>query len=352
MNKKNSNKLDLENNVLIEKFKNYLFINGFSKHTVVAYKHDLKQFQEINDYKSLKIDIDDQFKNFIQNYKTPVGNTDISQISYRSLVRKVTAIRSFYNYLLEIKEIDEKPNLVFNLKTRKIKKQSLKILSKEEIESLVQSCKYHAEKFDKKKLFWLMMETLIEVLYSSGMRISECLSLKINQVFDNTGLILNEVSIIGKGGKSRIIFLNHRAQESILKFLKEKFESDNFLLIKNCKDYLFNTRYLQFNRASMEEISVTTSRMGIHRTMKNLAIVNNIHPFKVSPHAFRHSIAVHLLLSENNKKQNNIALIKSFLGHESIDTTRMYLNYEDANSLKNVLMENHPLMRLVEPEKQ
>jgi integrase/recombinase XerD len=192
----------------------------------------------------------------------------------------------------------------------------------------------------------MMMECLIECLYSSGMRISEALSLKINQIFDNQGKLLNEVSIVGKGKKARIIFLHHKAQEVILKFLKEKFSSDEFTIIKNSKDYLFNAKKITM-RGDLSKISfLPVTRIKVYHIMKKLAMSNGINPDKVSPHAFRHSIAVHLLLSKNNDKQNNIALIKSFLGHSSIDTTKVYLGYEDAENLKKIVNQNHPLSKL------
>lgn len=337
----------MENAVLIEKFLNSLIVSGCANSTTLAYKTDLKQFQTINNFAPLGVNIDKQFNNFVYNYKPKNGDF----LSYRSMCRKIAAIRSFYNYLLEVNYIKDVPNFVVNFKTPTIKKQSPKILSKEEIETLINSCKKNSYKSEKKKLSWIMMAAIIECLYSSGMRISECLSLKINQIFDNQANILNEVQIIGKGNKSRMIFLNQQAQKSLIAFLQERFDQESLSVIKNYTSYLFSIgNYTQQNNYTKQntlfkKYHFPISRIKVYVVLKKLAILNNIHPSKVSPHVFRHSIAVHLLLSKNNNQQNNIALIKSFLGHSTIDTTKIYLGYEDSDNLRNILLTKHPLSK-------
>ena len=342
--------LSSENKSLIDNFLNSLIVSGCSENTISAYRSDLRQFQTLNNFCSITENIDEQFNNFVFNYKTKKSQISPENLSYRSITRKVTAIRSFYNYLIVTRQLKEKPSFMTTFKTQRLKRQSPKILSKDEIELLIQSCNSNAEKFQNKRLFWMMMESLIECLYSSGMRISECLAITINQIFDNQGKILNELNVVGKGGKVRIIFLNHKAQESMLRFLKKRFHREskeaNFMLIKNLKEYLFSAPHSAVNKLSSKILHSQTSRMKVYFTLKKLARMNDINPTKVSPHTFRHSIAVHLLLSKNNDKQNNIALIKSFLGHSSIDTTKVYLGYEDVDNLRNIMNKSHPLAKL------
>jgi integrase/recombinase XerD len=337
-----TNNISNENSKLIEKFISFLHIDGCSQNTILAYKNDLKQFQKINNNDDLKNNPDEKFQNFISNARSRNG----SKLSYASLLRKISSIRIFYRFLFEEKNITTMPKLMMNFQFGKIKQSPPKMLSKSEIDSLLDGCKAKQSLNPSKKFEWLMMESLIEVLYSTGARISEALSLKINQIFDNTGKILNEVVIPGKNKKERIIFLNHKAQNVILKFLKEKFSSDDWMRIKNAKDFLFNARHISINLDISKIRYLPISRHKVYHILKKLALSNNIDPEKISPHVFRHSIAVHLLLSKRNDKQNNIALIKSFLGHETIETTKIYLNYEDANIMSKTLNNKHPLGKL------
>ena len=337
-----SKEINSENSKIIEKFLSFLHVDGCSNNTILAYRNDLKQFEKLNNFDNLLDNPDEKFQNFVSNIKAKGG----VRLSYISLLRKISAIRVFYRFIFEEKTISSLPKFIMNFELGKIKRSPPKMLAKSEIDNLIDGCKEKQMLNIKQRFEWLMMEALIEFLYSTGARISEALSVKINQIFDNTGKILNEVVIPGKNKKERVIFLNHKVQDVILKFLKEKFNSEDWMKIKGAKDFLFNVRRIPITIDISKIRYLPVSRHKVYHILKKLALQNGINPEKISPHVFRHSIAVHLLLSKRNDKQNNIALIKSFLGHDTIETTKIYLNYEDANSMTKILSDKHPFGKL------
>ena len=331
---------------LIEQFIEYLTSNNSSKHTCSGYKTDLIKlrdyFQKQVETSTnpniifLKITKEDINAYFEYLYK---GN-----INPRSIARKISCLRSFYKFLYyELRVINYLP--VTNFIHPKKSTTVIKTLSEDEINKLFEVSLQKALSQDDSKsaLRWYLFHTLLEFLYSTGTRISESLSVKLNQIINNQGEIKSEMIMLGKGLKERLLFINQNARTHIEKFIKAKYDLTNLRTKITSNDYLFS--FLGKNEA--------ISRQRIFQMMKEIAAQTNINPSKLSPHAIRHSIAVHLLQA-NQKTQAagaDIRFIQKFLGHSSINTTQIYLNYAAQNELSELLNTKHPLSLLIDSEK-
>jgi integrase/recombinase XerD len=324
------------NKELIDKFLGFLYADGCRKNTIIAYESDLKQFEKINNFENLLEKIDEKFDFFVRNAKSAYGD----KLSYTSITRKISSIKTFYNFLKEEKILNSMPRLMTNFKLSGVKRLPPKVLSKSEIESLIDGCK--EKQNSKKQGDWLVIEAILTLLYSSGARVSEVLEIRINQIFNNKGEILDRVTISGKNRHERQILLNERSKSAIKKLLLYRANSTDFDKIKNSQDFLFSKKILSGNQNKEVSKADKISRQKVYYNMRIVARDVGINPEKVSPHVLRHSIAVHLLL---NKNKNNISLIKSFLGHKTIETTKIYLNYENARILSDIVNKNHPLMK-------
>jgi integrase/recombinase XerD len=334
--------------ILIKKFLNFLDMNGSSKNTIDSYKKDLDQFILfiLDDSKSFENE-----KLFFQNISQEEINAYIeklyqNQIQNNSLARKISCIRSFFKFIFyEMRLIDVMPNI--NLELPKIQRKIPLVLSKNEINSLINlSLEKSRDDEDKMNLTWLLMNSMLEFLYSSGCRISEALSIKIGSIINQMSEISNEIFITGKGSKERIVFINNIASISIKNFLLRRFCMSDLKSLKNSNDFLFSTKINSKN-------SITRQR--IFQLLQELGLQLLIDKEKLSPHKIRHSIAIHMLNYSNDKNIDeykkskhdelvaDIRLIQEFLGHKTINTTQIYLEHQNYKNLKNTVEKRHPL---------
>lgn len=302
-----------------------------SEHTVNAYRYDLRQFCKVNKDGNILEDIDEKvshYLNKIYSVKRRFANSSLS--------RKITSLRSFYRFLYDEGKIDKIP--MKNIRAPKIRVPAPKMLLQSEIDKILKQCLKNFEE-NREKIEWILLYALIEFLYSTGCRISEALSVKIGTIFNNRDEILNEIIICGKRKEERLIFLNHVCQKAILHFLHEKFQGMKVRDIRVIDGFLFSIDELSQN-------SVT--RHKIYYLLRSAATQCGIDPFRVSPHVLRHSVAIHMLMSKNSDSANNIMTIKKFLGHKSIDTTKIYLGYDNINDLSRTVNTKHPLASLLQ----
>ena len=293
----------MENSV-INRYKAYLKLEkGLSQNTIDAYLRDLKTLEEY-------------FSSINLNYKTAqisdlqnliVQLTDLG-ISERSRARIVSGIKSFYKFseieslvAANTAELLEQPKLPLYLPD---------VLSIEEIEKILDSIDLSKPEGHRNK-------AIIEVLYGSGLRVSELINVKISDInFDD-----NFMRITGKGGKERLVPLSNASVEAI-RFWKQ---DRNLLKIKpKQEDFLFlNCRGNQLTRVMIFII------------IKDLVKIAGINK-QVSPHTFRHSFATHLL-----EGGANLLIIQQLLGHASITTTEIYTHI-GINYLREEIMKFHP----------
>ena len=234
---------------------------------------------------------------------------------------KLAAAKGFIRFL---NEIDGSNYLISkDFSTPKVARRIPEILTEVEIRKIL----------DEATSLDIVFHTIIEMLYSTGARISEVLELEIGQVMDQHQKIRTEIIVKGKGGKERILFLNLNTRGSLKRLLKDrKIEG---------KEPIFASSH-----RTKEGKLAPLSRQRVFQVLKNLAIRAGIDPNRLSPHKIRHSIAVHLLNGTRNNGegiQTDIRLIQEFLGHKSIKTTQIYLNHAKLEDLRSMIRDFHPL---------
>lgn len=290
---------------LLKEYEYYLKITkGLSANTISSYKTDLAEyilFIEKNYYLRNPNDITKQhIRNFIGRLKRK--NNTASSIS-----RKISAIRSFHKYLLLEKLVDSNVSLGVSL-PKKANKLPV-VLSVDEVDALMIAA-------DGDEPLELRNKAMLELLYGSGLRVSELLNLSLGDLHLNMGFI----NIVGKGNKERIVPIGEIGQLALKRYL----ENGRPFLKKIPGDILFvNSRGSEI------------SRVGFYKTLKKLVFKAGIMK-DVSPHTLRHSFASHLL--ENGV---DLRMVQELLGHEDISTTQIYTHISK-KQLKEVYEEFHP----------
>ena len=278
---------------------------NYSNNTIIAYKNDLKEFQnfcliEFN-YENLK----KSNYSFIRSWIVSLVESGLSN---RSINRKISVLRSYFNFLMKIGELDKSP-----LKNHKPLKEEKKIqvpFSEKEINSLLDG------DFFKKDYEGTMIKTLIQLFYSTGLRLSEVTNLK-NMSVD---LVNKKIKVLGKRNKERIIPIIDSLMNQLLKFqeLKKQIISDPeseffFVNEKNIKlknIYVYKVVNLYLNKVSTKS--------------------------KRSPHMLRHSFATHLL-----NRGADINSVKELLGHASLAATQIY-THSSMEKIKSIYKKSHP----------
>lgn len=265
----------------LSKYEEYLkYELNYSSLTIKGYFTHIIEFNKYLNNK--KISYKSLTKQNIINYLKYLDN---KKLSNRTIANKLSALRSFFDFLLEENILNK--NIFKLIRNPKLEKKIPNFLSYEEIRKIFDSIKCKTVLDYRNKL-------IIELLYASGIRVSELVNLKLKDFsFDE-----RKILIMGKGKKERITFYGIPAAKALEDYLKVR-ASDN--------EYLLLNKYN--NKISTRAIGQIVDKICL-----NAAVNNN-----VSPHTFRHTFATHLL--------NNGADIKSvqeLLGHSSLDTTEVY----------------------------
>ena len=262
-----------------------------------------------------------QFKNFIiensitESPKKCSSSTvkrylykNFSNKKSRSQARSISALKSFFNYLLFEGEIHSSP--INDIESPKIENKLPEVLTEDEIKRLISSVNLDSE-------FGQRNKTIIEVLYGTGIRVSELIELKLSNIFFKESIL----KVTGKGNKERFVPLGKIAIIEIKKYLNNR---DKLKINSKFSDILFLNRYgRQLTRSMIFKV--------INDSSKNAEIDK-----KISPHTLRHSYATHLL-----KNGADLRTIQLILGHESITTTEIYTHL-DTFHLEDVLKKYHP----------
>ena len=288
-----------------EDFKNYLKLErGLSINSIKSYEYDLnlfKNFIESNNISDTPINCkSDTLKDYL--YKS------LSNKKFRSQARSISALKSYFNYLIFEGHIQSSP--ISDIESPKLEKKLPEVLTETEIKKLIES-------FDLNDNFGQRNRTIIEVLYGTGIRVSELVNLKLSNIFIKENLM----KITGKGNKERFVPLGNIASNEIKEYLKIRNKN---IIDSKFSDILFLNRYGRGLTRSMifKIISDSYKRVGLDK--------------KISPHTLRHSFATHLL-----KNGADLRTIQLILGHESITTTEIYTHL-DTYHLEEVLKKYHP----------
>ena len=291
----------------INGFKAYLQLEkSLSSHSVEAYIHDIEKFTQ---YLSLqnqalppeKIELS-HFQGFIK-WIVELG------LSSKTQARIISGIKSFYNYLLLENRIKINPTKL--LESPKTGRHLPDTLSIEEIDQLITAIDLSKPEGHRNK-------AMLETLYSSGLRVTELIQLKIT----NLKLADGYIQIIGKGNKERIVPIGKIAIKQIMLY-KDEFRQ-LIRVKKGFEDILFLNRR-----------GTGISRNMIFMIIKELAKTSGITK-KIGPHTFRHSFATHLI-----EGGADLRAVQEMLGHESITTTEIYLHL-NREHLRDAIMRYHP----------
>ncbi|WJE37777.1 site-specific tyrosine recombinase XerD [Bacillus safensis] len=278
---------------------------GLSENTIVSYKRDLQNYLSFLMTHEQLTDIRDVTRLHIIHYLKQLKDEGKSS---KTSVRHLSSIRSFHQFLLREKVTTDDPS--WNIETQKTERTLPKVLSLGEVEKLLDTPNQHTP-FDYRD------KAMLELLYATGIRVSEMLDLTLADVH----LTMGFVRCFGKGRKERIVPIGEAAASAIEEYL-EKGRSK--LLKKQPSDALF----LNHHGKKM-------SRQGFWKNLKKRAIEAGIQK-ELTPHTLRHSFATHLL--ENGA---DLRAVQEMLGHADISTTQIYTHVTKTR-LKDVYHKFHP----------
>lgn len=265
----------------INKYLDYLrFERKLSDNTIKSYFNDLKDFDLYFGGNLIKLEYKDLSKYL----------DSLEQLNARSVAHYITVISSFYSFLVDEKIIDENP--CSNIVGPKIPKKLPNYLTEEEIDNLLDIRLVTPYDYRNK--------AMLELLYASGVRITELINLKVSDVdFDNCF-----IRVVGKGKKERIVPITDVAIKYLMIYLEDY---RNVILKSHDSEYLFiSNTFKNISRQGFFKIlKAECQRCGIEKS--------------VSPHVLRHSFATHLL-----KHGADLRIIQELLGHEDISTTQIY----------------------------
>lgn len=289
---------------ILRNYKVYLKLEkSLSDNTVNAYLADIhKLYQFLADEQIHPLDVT------LENLETFSTTLRDLGIQPRSQARILSGIRSFYHYLVLDDYLQADPSEL--LESPQVGLHLPEVLTIEEIDNLIESIDLSTREGQRNR-------TILETLYSCGLRVSELCNLKNSDLYLQEGFIKVE----GKGSKQRLIPISPRAIRELQLYFIER---NQFSIKKNYEDYVF-----------ISKRGTNISRIMVFHIIKTLAEAIGLKK-TISPHTFRHSFATHLL-----EGGANLRAIQCMLGHESIGTTEIYTHI-DKSRLRSEIIEHHP----------
>lgn len=251
---------------------------NYSENTEISYREDITNFLNYLEKKQLnykKIDGE-----IIRDY---LKYLDEAKLKNSTIARRISALRTFYNYLLNKNIVDT--NLFNSIRNPKLEKKLPNYLSYEELAKIL-------DNIDISTKIGLRNRLLVEMFYATGCRVSEMINIKVSDINKSN----NSIRIMGKGKKMRIVYFGEYARDYLDRYLP-----------------LIDTDYL-FTQESRDKLSIHDVEYIISDLVKNLALKTH-----VTPHTLRHTFATHLL---NNGA--DIKTVQELLGHSSLNTTGIY----------------------------
>ena len=291
----------------IKHFKNYLRLErSLSGNSVEAYVRDVEKLEEYLELAKIDMPpakIDEEHLTGFLKYLSELG------LAAHSQARMLSGIKAFFKYLLLENEITEDPTEL--LESPRLPRKLPDVLSYEEIETMLSAIDHSTPEGTRNR-------AIIEVLYSSGLRVSELTGLQLTHCYFDIGFL----RILGKGDKVRLVPIGKEAIKYTQIYLEHV--RSEIAPTKDAEDIVFlNRRGGQLSRVMIFiMIKDIVEKAGIHKT--------------VSPHTFRHSFATHLI-----EGGASLRAVQEMLGHESITTTEIYTHL-DRDYLRQVITEFHP----------
>ena len=288
---------------ILKDYNNYLRIErAMSQNTVASYCSDVAKFLEFFDTPDREVDAGCLTSEDINEYLASGSGR-----SRRSQARLLSALRSFYNWM--VLEGIIKDNPCDRVDMPKLGRYLPDVLSEEEVFRIIDSV-------DVRTWQGCRDRAILEVLYGCGLRVSEAVDLKVSGLYFKDGFI----RVIGKGNKERLVPLNDMAAESLKAYLDRRPESAT----SDLDDVVFLNRF-----------GKPLSRQSMFKMVKTQALLADVRK-EISPHTFRHSFATHLV-----EHGADLRVVQEMLGHESVTTTEIYTHIDSSTWHRNIL-EHHP----------
>ncbi|BCJ85252.1 tyrosine recombinase XerC [Effusibacillus dendaii] len=295
----------------IDLFLEYLRIEkNASAYTVDSYQSDLQQFCEFLEKEGIQS---------LQQVTHVIIRTFLSQLHYakaarKTIARKVSCLRSFYRFLMREGIVDHNP--AKSVSTPKLEKRTPKFLYIEEAKRLVEAPSLSDP-------LGIRDRAILETLYATGIRVSECMGLSVGDV----DLSLGTARVFGKGARERIVLLGQQACDAIRMYLEK---SRPQLLAEADTQTSGETDALFLNYRG-QPLNVRSVRRIVDKYVNQLAV-----QYQISPHALRHTFATHML-----DEGADLRVIQELLGHVSLSSTQVY-THTTKEKLLRVYMNAHP----------
>ena len=290
---------DVKKDHFIRSFLDSLYIEkGLSQNTVSSYKNDITSFvawlnkKNIDELTATSVDIN-SYISFLFN----------NGLKSSSINRKISSLKHFYLFLLKKKIINNSP--ADETSTPKQEKYLPTSMSEDEVECLLNSPK-SSSKIERRD------KAMIEILYATGMRISELVNLKLTDIDFNRSVL----KVLGKGSKERLVPYGEKASEALSIYLNDRRTSQ-------CKEVFLSNRGLKITRGAFWQ------RIKIYIKRENLKS-------SISPHTLRHAFATHLL-----NRGADLRSVQILLGHSDLSTTQIYTHIAKKR-LGEILKKHHP----------
>ena len=290
-------------NKQIDDFIDYLeYERNYSNNTIIAYRNNVMQLIEyLNDNKIddiKKVDYDT-----IRNYLSYLYN---KKYEAKSISRMISSMRSFFKYLKSNSIISNNPMLLIS--NPKVEKKLPKYLTINEIEKLLNTP-------DMSDSVGIRDAFILELLYVSGIRVSELVNIKINDITPTE----KKIKILGKGNKERYVLYGSRCMNLLNKYMSIR---ENFLKYPN--------EYLILSKTG-RKLNTREVRNIINRIKSKAGI-----DISISPHTFRHTFATHML-----NEGADLRAVQELLGHENLSTTTIYTHLTN-EKLRRTYLDTHP----------
>ena len=300
----------MQSNYISLFFEALLAERNITHNTILAYKNDLERFSKHQ--QSLKKSILNSTREDIENFLVIEHNKGNSS---KTRARRLSAIRQYFNFLFCEGKIPSDP--ANQIKSVSQPRNLPKVLSISQMEKILEA----AKSFGKNKFQIAQNCAVVELLYSTGMRVSELVSLPISSVSGDPAMIL----VNGKGGYERLVPLTYSAKLALKTWIMER----KTLEINISSKYLFPSK----------STKGYINRERIFKMIKGVATLANLDPKIISPHVFRHAFATHLLANGAD-----LRVIQTLLGHSDISTTEIYTHIIE-DQLIDLVATHHPLSK-------
>ncbi|MBV47116.1 site-specific tyrosine recombinase XerD [Sulfitobacter sp.] len=289
---------------------------GAATNTLLAYGRDLKDFDAYLAAKALDFNL--AARNDVEAY---LVWCDAQGLAQSTLARRLSAIKQLYRFAFEEGLRSDNPAIQITGPGKS--KRLPKVLSEQEVDRLLEA----ARSSGRNQQETLRNTCLMELLYATGMRVSELVSLPVSATRGDPRLLL----IMGKGGKERLVPLSAPSRAALSSWLAMRDEID----AASQAQKIPASRFLFPSRGASGHLT----RHRFYLMIKEFAVAGGVDPSKVTPHTLRHAFATHLLAHGAD-----LRAIQTMLGHADVATTEIYTHVLEAR-LSELVLENHPLAK-------